>query len=167
MSVKQQNGFWFGTRPEDVRCFLLEGLWQGQWVHLHSALAGHSGRGEWLWGPSVLTCDCGSQVFRLEMDADDRLGRCICTECGLVRRFIVDDGRFDLRGSWFAECECGNEPANIASGGLLAEGRSNPSVLLGIRCANCGFLECLAIRDVARPATGACLEGSHWAMESQ
>jgi hypothetical protein len=149
MAVEERNGFWWGTDSADACAFLERHLGQGQWAYMHSPLKEFAGEGKWISPPSTVTCDCASDVCRLEVDDTDRICRSVCATCDTARRFIPDKKECCVGREWmfFSECECGSNLLNIASGVFQAPEHRTPLILVSLRCANCGHLECFAVRE--------------------
>jgi hypothetical protein len=164
MAVEVRNGFWFGTYPADAWLFLQDHLGRDQWAYTHSPLKSHSGQGRWRYGPSLATCACGSEVWRLEMDDTDHICKRVCAECLADSRFLPDRKECCLGKSlvFFTECECGNELVNVASGLFLPEDHQGSLALVSVRCTNDGGLECIAVREVETPSAPGPLEEWIW-----
>ena len=150
MAIEEQNGFWWGTDPADACAFLERHLGRGQWSYTHSPLRDFAGTGQWLSPPSIVTCECGSEVCRLEVDDNDRICKRECSRCGASRRFLPDQKECCVGSEYvfFTECECGCNLVSITSGVFSAEGHDAPLVLVSLHCNNCGFLECVAVREI-------------------
>jgi hypothetical protein len=149
MAVEQRNGFWWGTDSADACAFLERHLAQGEWAYTHSPLKEFVGVGKWISPPSTAACVCGSEVCRLEVDDTDRIGGYVCAACGTARRFVPDKKEFSVGRDWvfFSECECGSNLLNLASGMFKSSDQGVLLILVGLRCTNCGHLECFAVRE--------------------
>ena len=141
--------FYFGTEPADAATFLRDHLGGGGWTYQHSALASDPGSLRWLVGPSVKRCLCGGEVGHLLLDGADRLGAFECADCKRTEAFGPDMGTFGQGEPTFhAQCECFETLLTLADGVVTAERLPQPLILVSVLCAHCGFLECIAIREL-------------------
>ena len=93
-----------------------------------------------------VTCNCGGNVFDVDVDADLGAARTICSRsCGRLRLLIDSEEKWCRARPQRWACPCGCRYANVALGFTLQyQGRSIRLVYLGVRCAACSATSCCA-----------------------
>ena len=97
------------------------------WVAVREALADHSSRHAHtidVFHP--VTCNCGGNVFDVEVDVDLGAARTICLRsCGRICLLIDSEGKWLQARPRRRACTCGCRYANVAVGlTLQCQGRS-------------------------------------------
>lgn len=135
MSIDKSGKWWIGSEPLDIREFL------GAYT------ASQYGIQEF----RVAKCPCGGECFYLEADGDEGFAARVCPVCAR-RHFICDSKEFrDAAKPEACRCvECGSDEANVGVGFSLYDDDGEVRWLhVGVRCASCGVLGCVAGWKVA------------------
>jgi hypothetical protein len=130
VTIDTSGKWWVGNDPEDIREYLAA-FTEESYPMNEFRLA---------------RCECDGVAFRVDADADEGSARRTCGSC---RRdhFICDSEEYwdDSDPEEWQCIECGADRANVGVGfSLYDESDDIRWLYLGVRCAQCGVLGCLA-----------------------
>jgi hypothetical protein len=90
-------------------------------------------------------CSCGSDAFRLAVDANEGAAQRTCAQCG-AEHFIADSQEYWEEATpkaWKCVSKCKSKTANICVGFALRADRQDVHwIYIGTRCTQCGILGC-------------------------
>ena len=134
MSIDTTGQWWIGTEPADLRQYLI--------AFAEDTYPLNEFR--------LVSCSCGSDIFKLMADDDEGVAKRICARCSR-EHFICDSEEFwtDAQPEEFVCVECDSRKANIGVGFSLYEEGDVRWLYVGVRCVSCGVLGCFASWKVA------------------
>ncbi|NGN42081.1 hypothetical protein G6N74_13505 [Mesorhizobium sp. CGMCC 1.15528] len=127
MTIDDSGRWWVGSQSGDIRPYL-------------EAYADAYEVDEF----GLCGCKCGSEKFLLKTNED--AAQKTCADCG-QESFICDSEEYwdEASADGYVCTECNSEQANIGVGFSLYPDREAIRWLyLGVRCASCGVLGCIA-----------------------
>ena len=129
MSIDKSGKWWIGSKAADIAEYLREYTADDYPVE----------------DVRLTKCMCGSEVFHISVDRDEGAARRRCVKCQ-TENFICDAEEYwaEAEPESYTCVECKSQSANIGAGFALYEDGEVRWLYLGVRCAVCGVLGCIA-----------------------